>query len=139
MSASLSARVNVAYATLREAQSRAIYLMQLQGQEWAEEARETDPQLLMEVMALREELDGLEWEGQQQQQQQGAGGLDGGERSARLQRLQSTVSQRLSRIDGSLAAAFAASDWRRVQRLIGELVYFTNIHQHTQRLAPVPP
>ena len=127
MSASLSARVNVAYSTLMDAHERALYLLQLSGRQLEEEAREADPSLLMEVLQLREELESL-------QEEQGSSSA---ERALRLQALHATVSARLQRLHSQLSAAFAASDWGRVKQLIGELAYFNNIHTRTTQLAPV--
>ncbi|XP_057784689.1 iron-sulfur cluster co-chaperone protein HscB homolog [Salvia miltiorrhiza] len=55
-----SARVIDAYRTLADPLSRAIYIMKLEGMPVDEEERITDPELLAEIMELREAVDEAE-------------------------------------------------------------------------------
>ncbi|KAG6427566.1 hypothetical protein SASPL_111812 [Salvia splendens] len=55
-----SARVIDAYRTLADPLSRAIYIMKLEGVPIDEEERITDPELLAEIMELREAVDEAE-------------------------------------------------------------------------------
>ncbi|KAJ2228294.1 molecular chaperone [Coemansia sp. RSA 1722] len=52
-----SSWINHAYSTLKDPLSRAQYLLKLSGNEIAEEDQITDPDLLMEIMETREEIE----------------------------------------------------------------------------------
>ena len=65
MALTYSAQINEAYHTLKEPFSRARYLLKLQGKFWADELSvkpNLPMELLMEQMALREELELLQTE-----------------------------------------------------------------------------
>lgn len=110
-----TARINEGYRTLKDRQRRAEYLMSLEGVDVAsEEARTSDPGLLMEMLELQEEVDAA----------QGAEVLEAHQRSvkarrgARLTELASYFDERRGRPEEAVAALTELRYLRRLAERI---------------------
>ncbi|KAJ1949357.1 molecular chaperone [Linderina macrospora] len=115
-----SSWINRGYATLRDPLHRAHYLLKLAGREINEEDKITDPELLMEVMELREEIEMAKCE----------------EEMAAIKR----------RNDGSiehvveeLSGAFGHNDLDRARQLTNHFQYLRRVSQAIQNWEPGKP
>ena len=146
IASALSSQVNLAYSTIKDPHSRAVYLLRLLGGipygedegggGHSEEHRPppSNPALLMEVLELREELEDLE-------RMEGSSGEGGtslpSSRVPRLRELSERTTSRLSSLQSRLSSAFAVSDWTEVKALLGEYSYFRNIQHKIHHLLPL--
>ncbi|KAJ2489681.1 molecular chaperone [Coemansia sp. RSA 2050] len=105
-----SSWINHAYATLKDPLSRARYLLKLQGREIGEKDQISDPELLMEIMESREEIEMAKTESQVadirlRNERQVAGAIE------------------------CLSQAFASGDLARARDLTHRLQYLRRISQ----------
>jgi molecular chaperone HscB len=107
-----SARINEAYKTLQNPLLRAQYLLSLRGIDVStdETAKVEDPELLMEVLEAREEIEDVEEEG----------GLD---------ELRRRNEERIQRSEAVLEEAFTGEDVARAREETVRLRYWVNIKE----------
>ncbi|KAJ2343490.1 molecular chaperone [Coemansia sp. RSA 2618] len=115
-----SAWINHAYATLRDPLLRAHYMLELQGRGIGEEDQRADPELLGEIMEMREEIEAAETEAQIAELKQG-----NDEKAAATER--------------ALAEAFEAGDVEGAQHLTRRLQFLRRVAQAIQGWEPGKP
>ncbi|KAJ2710920.1 molecular chaperone [Coemansia spiralis] len=108
--AAQSAWVNDAYATLKDPLRRARYLLRLHGRDLVEDEQAGDPELLMEIMESREELEAATTE-------------------ARVAELKQRNSADMARVVEDLGQAFGAGDLDGARRLAQRLQYVRRVMQ----------
>ncbi|KAF8065471.1 hypothetical protein HT031_003072 [Scenedesmus sp. PABB004] len=111
-SAAQAALINQAYGVLRQPLARANYMLMLGGVSPEDSEAHTieDPELLMEVMEAREEVEG---EADQEA----------------LVRLHATNRARQAALCGELSAAFSAGEAERARQLVAQLSYWVRLEE----------
>jgi len=118
ISSESSALVNKAYFTLLKPLSRGIYMLQTKGVVLGEEVRADDPEFLMELMELNEEIDDTE--------------------STEAKRgLYHDMQLKLDKITDELEISFQNDDVASAKKLVIKLKYYTNISDRIY--AELPP
>ncbi|KAJ2687300.1 molecular chaperone [Coemansia spiralis] len=105
-----SSWINHAYATLKDPLSRARYLLKLQGREIDEKDQIADPELLMEIMESREEIEMAKTESQ-------------------VADIRLRNEQKVAGVVERLSQAFASGDLARARDLTHHLQYLRRISQ----------
>eukprot|EP00898_Chlorokybus_atmophyticus_P006376 jgi/Chlat1/673/Chrsp104S01148 len=115
MSEDQSSRVNTAYRTLRDPLRRAQYMLELRGAKYGEnfEGTISDPELLMEVMSAREEVESADPEA--------------------LERLLETNDSKISATTASISRAFAQGDVDAAAEQTLRLTYYVSIRDEIVR------
>ncbi|KAJ2470836.1 molecular chaperone [Coemansia sp. RSA 2320] len=112
-----SSWINNAYATLKDPLLRARYLLKLHGEEIGEKDQITDPELLMEVMESREEIEMARTE-------------------EHIADIRKRNEHKISGISGALSRAFAGGDLSRAKELTHHLQYLRRISQTVHNWEP---
>ena len=110
-----SSTVNKAYSTLQKPLSRGLYLLELHGQSVEESDTHIDPQFLMEIMEINEELadaDTLE----------------------AIEDIGATNQKVLDELTNHLSEAFKSEDISKAKELLGRLKYYANIDEKVKDL-----
>ncbi|CAK9160852.1 unnamed protein product [Ilex paraguariensis] len=105
-----SARVIDAYRTLTNPLSRAIYILKLEGVDVDEEERISDPDLLAEIMEIREAVE----EAQETQA---------------LNQIQAQIQEKLTRWRKSFANAFQSRKYEEAQTSIRRMTYYIRANE----------
>ncbi|KVH90563.1 uncharacterized protein LOC112521270 [Cynara cardunculus var. scolymus] len=105
-----SARVIDAYGTLRKPLSRAIYIMRLEGVEVDEEQTVSEPELLGEIMEIRE-------------------AVEEATDSQALNQIQSQMEEKLRRWSDSFANAFRSKKYDEALRSIQRITYYHRVKE----------
>ncbi|EYU18160.1 hypothetical protein MIMGU_mgv1a015754mg [Erythranthe guttata] len=105
-----SARVIDAYRTLTDPLSRAIYIVKLEGVLVDEEERITDPELLAEVMELRE-------------------AVDEAEDSGALKKIQSQLQEKLQCWSNSFDDAYVSKNYEDALASIRRMTYYRRTNE----------
>ncbi|KAK9072725.1 hypothetical protein SSX86_009160 [Deinandra increscens subsp. villosa] len=105
-----SARVIDAYTTLRKPLSRAIYLMRLEGVEVDEEQTVSEPELLGEIMEIRE-------------------AVDEATDSQALNKIQSQMEEKLRHWCNSFANAFGSKSFDEALKSIQRMTYYHRVNE----------
>lgn len=106
-----AARVNTAYQTLKSPLARAQYLLELAGQQRAQETTLHDPAFLMEQMELRERLD------------------DASQHVDALDNLLADVHLASKQYLQDFSEAWEKQDWSRAQLLVDKLQFSSKLAQ----------
>ncbi|KAJ2032310.1 molecular chaperone, partial [Coemansia sp. S2] len=112
-----SSWINHAYATLKDPLWRARYLLKLQGREIDEKDQIADPELLMEIMESREEIEMAKTETQ-------------------VADIRLRNEQKLAGVVDSLSQAFARGDLAQARDLTHHLQYLRRISQTVHSWEP---
>ncbi|KAJ2794124.1 molecular chaperone, partial [Coemansia guatemalensis] len=115
-----SSWINHAYSTLKDPLLRAHYLLGLHGRGIDEEDMAADPELLMEVMELREEIEGAKTEPQ-------------------IASLRQANDGRISNVVEELSRAFGTGALDSARQLTNKLQYLRRVAQAIQRWEPGKP
>ncbi|KAI3716625.1 hypothetical protein L1987_67622 [Smallanthus sonchifolius] len=105
-----SARVIDAYTTLRKPLSRAIYLMRLEGVEVDEEQTISEPELLGEIMEIRE-------------------AVEEATDSQALNKIQSQMEEKLRHWFNSFANAFGSKSFDEALKTIQRMTYYHRVNE----------
>ncbi|CAI9289708.1 unnamed protein product [Lactuca saligna] len=105
-----SARVIDAYTTLRKPLSRAIYIMRLEGVEVDEEQTVSEPELLGEIMEIRE-------------------AVEDANDSRALNQIQSKMDEKLSHWYNSFANAFQSKEYDDAIKSIQRMTYYQRVKE----------
>ncbi|XP_057520289.1 iron-sulfur cluster co-chaperone protein HscB homolog [Amaranthus tricolor] len=105
-----SARVVDAYSTLKNSLSRAMYLMKLQGVHVDEEQTVSDPELLAEVMEIRESVEEAS-------------------NSQALKLIQAEVQEKMKQWSEIFAKAFRVQDTEEAVRAIHRMTYYKRANE----------
>ncbi|XP_021769572.1 iron-sulfur cluster co-chaperone protein HscB, mitochondrial-like [Chenopodium quinoa] len=105
-----SSRIIDAYRTLKNSLSRAIYLMKLQGVHVDEEQTVSDPELLAEIMEIRESVE------------------DAPDPQA-LKQIQAEVHERLKQWSNTFAGAFKSQDIEEALNAIRRMTYYKRANE----------
>lgn len=105
-----SARVIDAYGTLRKPLSRAIYIMRLEGVEVDEEQTVSEPELLGEIMEIRE-------------------AVEEATDSQALNQIQSQMEEKLRRWSDSFANAFGSKKYDEALKSIQRMTYYHRVKE----------
>ncbi|KAJ2828604.1 molecular chaperone [Coemansia furcata] len=112
-----SSWINHAYATLKDPLPRARYLLKLKGSEISEKDQIADPELLMEIMESREEIEIAKSENQ-------------------VADIRLRNEQKVADVVGCLSQAFASGDLVRARDLTHHLQYLRRISQTVHNWEP---
>lgn len=115
-----SSWINHAYSTLKDPLLRAQYMLKLQGNEIGEEEQVTDPELLMQVMETREEIEMAKTEEQ-------------------IDKVRQHNEQNMDDVINRLSGAFKQKDLDRARQLTNQLQYFQRIAQAVNIWEPGKP
>ena len=176
MSEKLSARINEGMRVLKDEYERAVYLLNLEGVRYGEEiegeggdaggvkseAAKAEPELLMMIMEVREEIEDIAEEVKKRQRKllqqhqrnsiassSSAASVSSSSTSSsssnplspelesRLREIKSSNDSRLRSCVRDLSRLFAAQDWAGVKSVTGKLSYFSNIEHELKKLLPV--
>ncbi|KNA23512.1 hypothetical protein SOVF_024200 [Spinacia oleracea] len=105
-----SSRVIDAYRTLKNSLSRAIYLMKLQGVHVDEEQTVSDPELLAEVMEIRESVEEAP-------------------DSQALKQIQAEVQEKMKQWSETFAGAFKSQETEKALNAIRRMTYFIRANE----------
>lgn len=105
-----SARVIDAYTTLRKPLLRAIYIMRLEGVEVNEEQTVSEPELLGEIMEIRE-------------------AVEEATNSQALNKIQSQMEEKLSHWTDSFASAFGSKNYDDALKSIQRMTYYHRVKE----------
>ncbi|GAU34574.1 hypothetical protein TSUD_29200, partial [Trifolium subterraneum] len=103
-----SARVIDAYRTLGKPLSRAIYILKLNGVEVDEEQTISDPELLAEIMEIREEVEEAT-------------------NSEALNHIRSQMQKKLQNWSNAFANAFKKREFEEAKNAIRRMTYYTRV------------
>ncbi|XP_076888923.1 iron-sulfur cluster co-chaperone protein HscB homolog [Bidens hawaiensis] len=109
-----SARVIDAYSTLRKPLSRAIYLMRLEGVEVDEEQTVSEPELLGEIMEIRE-------------------AVEEATDSQALKKIQSQMEEKLKHWSNCFANAFGSKSFDEAIKSIQRMTYYHRVYEEIVR------
>ncbi|KAJ2726162.1 molecular chaperone [Coemansia sp. Benny D115] len=115
-----SSWINHAYATLKDPLQRAKYLLELSGHPISEEDQITDPELLMQIMDTREEIEAASTE-------------------AQIDAIKEHNDANIAQVTASLERAFAAKDFDSAKQLANHLQYLRRVAQAVHTWEPGKP
>ncbi|AET41071.1 J-type chaperone JAC1 Ecym_7225 [Eremothecium cymbalariae DBVPG len=121
----MSSKLNKAFSTLLKPVLRSQYLLQLQGidltnEEVAQGIMQRNPQLLMDVLDVHEQLEELETEED-------------------IKELKGANKERIAKLQKAIGAAFGANDWDKAAQLTVELKYWDNLDKAIKEWEPGKP
>ncbi|KAB0790937.1 hypothetical protein PPYR_02737 [Photinus pyralis] len=115
ISADYSALVNNAYGTLQKPLERGIYMLHLHGERIDESDRGTDPNFLMEIMQLNEEIEEAQT-------------------ADELRHLNKKSKEKLDCITQKLATCFRDNNFQAAKELIIQLKYYSSVSVHVNSI-----
>ncbi|KAJ1734061.1 molecular chaperone [Coemansia sp. Benny D160-2] len=115
-----SSWVNHAYATLKDPLLRAFYMLELKGEAIGEEDQISDPELLMEIMELREEIEASKTDTQ-------------------IAAIKERNDLKIANVTAKLSAAFGAEDYDSAKQLAHHLQYLHRVAQTIHNWEPGKP
>lgn len=114
-----ASHVNEALQVLKNPLRRGQYLLSLQGWESGDNHTETDPEMLMEQMELREELEALKYSDNP---------------FGELDRFMAKTEASLDALIARLSTEFAANDYQNAQRGLRKLQFFLKLQEEALML-----
>ncbi|KAJ2558957.1 molecular chaperone [Coemansia sp. RSA 1933] len=115
-----SSWVNHAYATLKDPLLRAFYILELNDKGIGEEDQITDPELLMEIMEFREEIEASETE-------------------KHIADIKERNDAKIDKVTNGIAAAFGAENYDSAKQLTHHLQYLRRVSQAIHSWEPGKP
>jgi len=120
IASTLSSLVNHAYTTLRNPYQRALHILELHGRPIDEHSGEqvTDPELLMEIMEIRESLEECQ-------------------SLTQLKEFAHANNEQLQKLYGEIREAEKRQDIEGMRDIVIKLSYYKNIEEEIHKLMPV--